>query len=855
MLERSSQERLFFAVQAVALPLGFFLLFSAGLFLLWNHSHRSEVNRLRVETRVVGELVRLRMETWLAGRIGALQLLAAHMRTRGEFSEPFFRGIAGRILEQYPGFQAINWVDPDGTIRAVLPREGNEAALGRNLLRHPDPAVPGALRRAASSGRPARTPVVSLLQGGRGFATYLPVRARGDGRLLGFVNGVFRIDRVLDRWFRSEQVRDRFVLEIREAPGGGSPASGRTVARWPAGGPPPSPEFSQRVTVHLLDRPWELVVAPSASHLAMTRSRADEWLLLLGLLLALVASVLLGDLGRRHILLRGRERRGRDLLDWAKTLHQVGSVDDLLFLAHEQVTRHFGPVGTWIWIAPEKGDEEGQLVALPPGPGPHPEPVRTRCSCPSGTSATTISGPRGRESCPADAACFPPRLGYRATSWQPLVVAGQRIGTFGIGCTSRKDCVAGREGAALFRAIADQVAQVLSRLQFVETRRRLETQLQHVQKLESLGVLAGGIAHDFNNLLVGILGNADLALLSLPEEHEARRPLEGILRAGRRAADLCRQMLAYAGRGPMERRLVDLGRLVQEMVELLRTSAGRNVSLEMTFGEGLPLVEGDPTQLRQVILNLVTNAAEALEARPGTVRISLEAVAAADLPPGLHFGHGEPPGGGTYVRLQVTDDGKGMDDEVRQKIFDPFFSTKRPGRGIGMAAVAGILRIHGAAIDVASAPGEGTTVTVWFPASSGTAPDLPPAPEVEDGTWRGHGTALVVDDEEPVRDVGARMLAELGYDVVTANDGVEALETLETLGDRVRLVLLDLTMPRMDGRHCLARIRERWPDLPVILTSGWDEGGFRDTGGPTAFLHKPWRRGELLAALREVSPA
>ena len=853
MLERSSRERLFFAVQAVALPLGFFLLLSAGLFLLWNHSHRSEVNRLRVETRVVGELLRLRLESWIDARGKALELLTGAMETQDTFPPGLFRGIARRIEEGYEGFQAINWVDPDGTIRVVVPLKGNRAALGRNLQQHPDPGVPRALARARRTGHPCRSPIVPLLQGGKGFAAYFPVRSRRTGKLLGFVNGVFRVDEVLNTWFRSEELRDRFVFRIRETEASPGHGPGTVVEWWPSPAQRLDPRYTIELRVRLFDRPWQLAASPNPVHLAAVSSRADDWLLLLGLLLALVASVLLGDLGRRHILLRGRERRGRDLLDWAKTLHQVASIEDLLLLAHEQVIRHFGPVGTWIWIAPEKGDAEGQLVALPPGPGTHP--VRTSCPCPSGTGATTISGPNGAETRPADVACFPPRLGYRATSWQPLVVAGQRIGTFGIGCTSRQDCIAGREGAALFRAIADQVAQVVSRIQFLEARRRLESQLQHVQKLESLGVLAGGIAHDFNNLLVGILGNADLALLSLPEEHDARRPLEGILRAGRRAADLCRQMLAYAGRGPMDRRLVDLGRLVQEMVELLRASAGRNVSLEMTFGEGLPLVEGDPTQLRQVVLNLVTNAAEAIEGCPGTVRIFLEAVPATELPVGLRFGSGpRPPATSTCVRLRVVDDGRGMDDEVRQRMFDPFFSTKRPGRGIGMAAVAGILRSHRAAIDVESAPGRGTTVTVWFPGSAGTLTELPPAPEVEENPWKGQGTVLVVDDEEPVREVGARMLGELGYEVAVAGDGIEALATLDDLGDRIRLVLLDLTMPRMDGRQCLARLRERWPDLPVILTSGWDEGGFREAPGPTTFLHKPWRRGELVAALREVWP-
>ena len=852
MLERSSRERFFFTVQAVALPLGFFLLFSAGLFLLWNHSRHSEVRRIRTETRVISELLRLRLESWIEARTKALELLAGAMASQEEFSPDMFRGIASRIDHGYAGFQAINWIDPGGTIRVVFPLEGNEPALGRNVHDHPNPEVGRTIDRARRSGRPSRTPIVPLLQGGKGFATYFPVRSRRTGKFLGFVNGVFRIDEVLRTWFRSPELRGRFVFRIRETPPVPGRSAGTVVARWPSPGDRLDPRYTEELRVRVVDRPWLLAASPSPAHLAQVSSPADEWLLLVGLLLALVASVLLGDLGRRHILLRGRERRGRDLLEWAKNLHQVSSTEELLLVAHEQVGRHFGPVGAWIWVAPEKGEDEGELLALPPGPPTARALVRTRCPCPASTDTGTVACLRGSHVMPADEACFPEGLGYRATSWQPLVVAGQRIGTFGIGCTASTDCVSGREGAELFRAISDQVAQVLSRIQFLEARRRLESQLQHVQKLESLGVLAGGIAHDFNNLLVGILGNADLALLALPEGHDARRPLEGILRAGRRAADLCRQMLAYAGRGPMERRLVDMGQLVQEMVELLRSSAGRNVSLEMTFGEALPLVEGDPTQLRQVVLNLVTNAAEALEGRPGTVRITLEAVPAGRLPAGVRFGRDEPPAAEAYVRLEVRDDGRGMPPEVRERIFDPFFSTKRPGRGIGMAAVAGILRGHGAAIDVDSEPGRGTTVRVWLPASPVTRASLPPAPEDEAASFRGEGLALVVDDEEPVREVGSRMLAELGYEVVTASDGVEALEQLETLGRRARLVLLDLTMPRMDGRQCLARIRERWPDLPVILTSGWDEGGLRDTGEWTAFLHKPWRRGELVRALREV---
>ena len=383
----------------------------------------------------------------------------------------------------------------------------------------------------------------------------------------------------------------------------------------------------------------------------------------------------------------------------------------------------------------------------------------------------------------------------------------------------------------------------------------LEQRLQQTQKLESLGLLAGGVAHDFNNLLVGILGNASLVFDELADRPDARARVGQLVKAGRRAADLTRQLLAYSGKGRFVVETIDLSSLIRELSDLLRTSLPERASLQLHLPDVGPFVHADATQLRQVVLNLITNASEALGADGGTVRVStravmhdneslLRSVGSTDLEPG------------SYVHIEVADTGAGMDAETQEQMFEPFFTTKESGHGLGLAATLGIVRGHGGLVKVYSEPGEGTTVQVLLPESPEGAPAIRAGAAREAANQHlAPRRILVVDDEELVRSLARAVLERAGHTVIDACDGEDALVQFEAAPDDVALVLLDMTMPRMSGVECLRGLRAIRPDLPVVLSSGYNEQDAvaRVAGrGLAGFLQKPYTAAELLAKVDEA---
>jgi PAS domain S-box-containing protein len=371
-------------------------------------------------------------------------------------------------------------------------------------------------------------------------------------------------------------------------------------------------------------------------------------------------------------------------------------------------------------------------------------------------------------------------------------------------------------------------------------RLHLEKQLLHAQKLESLGVLAGGIAHDFNNILTSIMGNADLALMRLNPESPAVDNLHRIEQSAARAADLSKQMLAYSGKGKFLIEQLDANRLVEEMLHMLEVSISKKAVLRLNLHRPLPSIEADATQLRQIIMNLVINASEAIGDKSGVIAITTGC---------MECDHNylkdvwldENLTEGLYVYLEIADSGCGMDRETLAKIFDPFFTTKFTGRGLGMAAVLGIVRGHKGAIKVYSEPNKGTTFKVLFPA--GSKPVELFNGEPCKGEWRGSGTVLLVDDEETVRAIGSEMLRELGFQVITAEDGRQGLDVY-TAHPEVAFVILDLTMPHMDGEQCFRELRQVRPDVKVIMSSGYNEYEVSQKfagKGLAGFIQKPYK--------------
>ena len=397
------------------------------------------------------------------------------------------------------------------------------------------------------------------------------------------------------------------------------------------------------------------------------------------------------------------------------------------------------------------------------------------------------------------------------------------------------------------------VTDITDRKRAEEERQKLEAKIQHTQKLESLGVLAGGIAHDFNNLLTSVMGNAELALIEMPPESPGRPYVQDVVTAAERAAQLTRQMLAYSGKGRFAVESLDLSRLVEEMAHLLEVSISKKVALKYDIAADRLPIEADPTQLRQVVMNLVTNAAEALGDRGGSVAIRTGVMTAdRNYLSGTYWD--EELSEGDYAYLEVADTGCGMDRSTLERIFDPFFSTKFTGRGLGLAAVLGIVRGHRGAVKIDSQPGRGTTFRVLLPTSPNVVEDDPQPPRISE-KWQGSGLILVVDDEESVRTFVKRLLEKHGFTVVTARDGREALDVFRSQCDDIVAVVLDLTMPLMDGKETFRELRRLRSDVQVILTSGYNE---RDATNQfegqklAGFVEKPFQRGYLISILRQA---
>jgi signal transduction histidine kinase len=381
-----------------------------------------------------------------------------------------------------------------------------------------------------------------------------------------------------------------------------------------------------------------------------------------------------------------------------------------------------------------------------------------------------------------------------------------------------------------------------------EARRAIEAKVLEVQKLESLGVLAGGIAHDFNNLLVAIMGNAGLALLDLPEDSPVRGSIADIETAGRRAGELARQMLAYAGRSRGQLEPVDLGELVNELLVLLQVPIGKGVDLRLHLPSSALVVDADAAQLRQVVMNLVINAADAVN-RTGVVTIRAQMLhATAEYLADVHPEAGLEPG--PFASVEVADTGIGMDAATRDRIFDPFFTTKDTGRGLGLAAVRGIVNAHGGAIRVYSEKGRGTTFRVLLPISASIPITVP---EV-DSDWHGEGTVLVVDDDPGVRRVASRLLESFGLTVRVVESGAEALSILAAEPGAFDAVLLDMTMPEMNGPEAFERIQALRPELPVVMMSGYHEDELRPglDARISGFIQKPFTPSDLARRIRSA---
>lgn len=413
-------------------------------------------------------------------------------------------------------------------------------------------------------------------------------------------------------------------------------------------------------------------------------------------------------------------------------------------------------------------------------------------------------------------------------------------------------------GTVLF--LVPEGRDITERKKAEDERLKLERQLLHTQKLESLGILSGGIAHDFNNLLQALLGNLDLALMKLPQDTPARKNIDNAIKAGRHAAQLTNMMLAYSGKGLFVVTSLNLTELVQENATMLNAAIPKSISLEQHLDHTLPTIKADAGQLQQVIMNLITNAAEAIGNASGTITLSTGADEYDQSVLNQSLLDAKPVAG-RYVWLGVRDNGCGMDDETLHKLFDPFFTTKFTGRGLGMSAVQGIIRAHNGAFLVESVLGGGTAIKVLFPTVNNQTSLPYPVIAAESAQKQAIGHALkilIVDDEDMIREVSTAMLDELGFETLAAASGEDALALFSEHRDSIGIVLLDQVMPGMDGVTVIKELRSIRPDIKVLLASGFSqqEVSERFKGlGLNGYLPKPYTLKDLTSVLTRVLKA
>jgi len=398
------------------------------------------------------------------------------------------------------------------------------------------------------------------------------------------------------------------------------------------------------------------------------------------------------------------------------------------------------------------------------------------------------------------------------------------------------------------------ISIAVDRKRIEEERRELGVRILRSQKMESLGTFAGGISHEFNNLLQSILGSSGLAAQMLPQESPIHSQLRVIERAAHHAAELTSQMLAFAGKGRFIVQDLDLSAEAEEAARFLPAALVKEGALHINLDSNLPRISADAAEIRQMVNNILTNALEATvdTGESVTVKTGVEHRSRAQLESAIL---GEDLQPGSYVVLEVSDNGSGMGPEILAKIFDPFFSTKFTGRGLGMAAVLGIIRANQGAIRVESSPGDGTTVRVYLPTSGESSEGAKQLLEGEKAQGNEPATVMVVDDDDAIRDLCREMLEQVGFEVVTAADGVVAVELLRDAPFAFDAVVLDMTMPRLSGVETFRALAEIRADLPVIVASGYSE---QDAGvtfqgnGPSAYLQKPYRLKELVATLERI---
>ncbi len=749
-----------------------------------------------IETRTTAEQLKLRLESCFDSRAGLVRTLAGYPWQSREQIIADWDDRAMTLLPLYSGVQALNYVDMDGVIRAVYPVEPNLAALGANLRQNPNESVVRALERAAENGVMARTDIIELLQGGQGFALYLPIRAAA-GQQVGFVNGVFRVESLMNSCLPEGRLRSYFAFALLD---GDTPFF--ELADTSAAGQSP---YQVELQISTPGEPWGFTMAPLATYLeATTHEGLGETWIGFGLLL-----VLLLTLAIRYALVKQRDIEERE--DKYRLL--VENQTDLVVKVDMD--------GEFQYISPSYcemfGKSEEELLGKAFMPLVHEDDREL--------TARSLE----RLKVPPHTAYHEQRAmtkdGWRWLAWSNRAVLNDKGEMVGI------------------TAVGRDVTDI----------KRLEDRVAHSQKMRAMGEMAGGITHDFNNLLQVILGNIEVMLLEGKHDAEARTTLENVRDVAMRAMSLTKKLATLSRQEKARPEVFDVNDFLDELETLLERTLPASIDLGVN-PSNVPLsVQGDRSQLEQVLLNLCFNARDAVQYK-GSIRITAEqqTVDQLGVQPDPQSGPGE------YAVITVEDDGEGIDADTLPRIFDPFFTTKGSamGTGLGLANSYSIVEQHHGTITVDSTPGKGSRFAVYLPLSQSEA-----VAAVDDGESYPQGyklapsageLVLVADDNAQLRDLACKLLERAGYETCTAADGRQALELYKARKDEIRLLILDLVMPEMGGQEVASAVREISQDVRILFVSGYvPEHTIQDLNEP--IIRKPYTIQDLMQALADLA--
>ncbi len=774
----------------VFLLLGLLLVLSLGI-----AGKKNDAERIGLETRITAEQLKLRLESCFAARASLIHTLAGYPWQSQEQVIADWADRASALLPLYSGVQALNFIDADGVIRVIYPVAPNRAALDANLWEHPEASVSAALERATRSGAVARTDIIKLLQGGMGFALYRPIRGIA-GQPAGYANGVFRIEAFMASCLPEGRLRRNFAFALID----------KGMVFYEQADPDiagPSP-YQVDLEISVTDAPWRFTIAPLTSYLVATDEVLDEIWIGLGVLLITLLTLVF-----RIALIKQRDIEARE--DEYRLL--VENQTDLVVKVNMD--------GEFQYISPSYcemfGKSENELLNKAFMPLVHEDD----------REPTARSLERLRH--PPHTAYHEQRAmtkdGWRWLAWSNRAVLDDNGDMVGI------------------TAVGRDVTEV----------KRLEERVAHSQKMRAMGELAGGITHDFNNLLQVILGNMEFLLLSDKHDAETRAALESVRDMGTRAMNLTKKLATLSRQDLTRLELFDVNEFLRELEELLGHTLPASVDLSVTpAGEPLS-VHGDHSQLEQVVLNLCFNARDAVDSK-GSIRLTARRQPADS----LGFGPETLPGASEYVVISVEDDGRGIDADILPRIFDPFFTTKETtlGTGLGLANCFSIVERHNGTITVESTPGKGSRFSVCLPlAIAGERAADPggkksPAPRLKSAASAGE-LVLVADDNPQLLKLTCKVLENAGYKTCAAADGKQALELYKARQGEIRLLILDLVMPNMNGQEVASAVREISDDVRILFVSGYVPD--QTTQALTdPLIRKPYSIKELLAQLDEM---